>query len=88
MASVIDDAMLQGTSQPLSARGSARTEPSSASFEIVTYVCARHVTTTPQQVAGGNMAQDPVETGGNQETEQAVPKKLPKGVVLGPDGKP
>jgi len=34
------------------------------------------------------MAQDPVETSEKQDTEQAVPKKLPKGVVLGPDGKP
>lgn len=34
------------------------------------------------------MARDPVEMGEKQDTEQAVPKKLPKGVVLGPDGKP
>jgi FAD-linked sulfhydryl oxidase len=34
------------------------------------------------------MAPGPVETTEKQESEQAVPAKLPKGVVLGPDGKP
>ncbi|KAH7410312.1 mitochondrial FAD-linked sulfhydryl oxidase-like protein ERV1 [Phaeosphaeria sp. MPI-PUGE-AT-0046c] len=36
------------------------------------------------------MAPAPVETGEKQDSEQPVPvpKKLPKGVVLGPDGKP
>jgi hypothetical protein len=34
------------------------------------------------------MARDPVETTEKQDSEQAVLQKLPKGVVLGPDGKP
>jgi FAD-linked sulfhydryl oxidase len=34
------------------------------------------------------MAPGPVETAEKQDTEHAVPTKLPKGVVLGPDGKP
>jgi FAD-linked sulfhydryl oxidase len=34
------------------------------------------------------MALGPAETTEKQDEEQAVPKKLPKGVVLGPDGKP
>ncbi|KAF2134516.1 mitochondrial FAD-linked sulfhydryl oxidase-like protein ERV1 [Dothidotthia symphoricarpi CBS 119687] len=34
------------------------------------------------------MAPGPVETTEKQETETVAPKKLPKGVVLGPDGKP
>jgi FAD-linked sulfhydryl oxidase len=34
------------------------------------------------------MAPGQVETGERQHGEQAVPTKLPKGVVLGPDGKP
>jgi FAD-linked sulfhydryl oxidase len=34
------------------------------------------------------MAPGQVETSEKQETEPAVAKKLPKGVVLGPDGKP
>jgi len=34
------------------------------------------------------MAPGQVETAEKQDQEQVVPKKLPKGVVLGPDGKP
>jgi FAD-linked sulfhydryl oxidase len=34
------------------------------------------------------MAPAPIETPEKQDTEQGIPKKLPKGVVLGPDGKP
>jgi len=34
------------------------------------------------------MAPGQVETAEKQDQEQPVAKKLPKGVVLGPDGKP
>jgi hypothetical protein len=34
------------------------------------------------------MAPGQIDTAEKQDTEQGVPTKLPKGVVLGPDGKP
>jgi hypothetical protein len=48
----------------------------------------QHATTTAQQFDRGKMAPAPIETPDKQENATTAPKKLSKGIVLGPDGKP
>jgi hypothetical protein len=47
-----------------------------------------HVTAPQKQIRREKMAPGPIETAEKQDPDQVEPKKLPKGVVLGPDGKP